>query len=86
MRAEGGLDRRAVITLVGTRLLGYLAGREMIDRVRAQGIVIRSHSTRGVAEEAPGAYKDVGAVVAAAERAGRARRVARLRPLISIKG
>ena len=60
--------------------------RELIDRLRAQGIVIRSHSTRGVAEEAPGAYKDVDAVVAAAERAGLARRVARLKPLISIKG
>jgi RNA-splicing ligase RtcB len=33
-----------------------------------------------------GAYKDVGAVVAAAERAGLARRVARLRPLICVKG
>ncbi len=43
-------------------------------------------SSRGVAEEAPGAYKDVGAVVAAAEQAGLARRVARLRPLICIKG
>ncbi len=41
---------------------------------------------RGVAEEAPGAYKDVSAVVAAAEHAGLARRVARLRPLICIKG
>ena len=51
-----------------------------------QGIVIRSHSARGIAEEAPGTYKDVGAVVAAAERAGLARRVDRLRPLISIKG
>jgi tRNA-splicing ligase RtcB (3'-phosphate/5'-hydroxy nucleic acid ligase) len=61
-------------------------GRELIDSLRAQGIVIRSHSARGVAEEAPGAYKDVGTVVAAAERAGLARRVARLRPLISIKG
>src|SRR5688572_26650096 len=61
-------------------------GRELIDSLRAQGIVIRSHSARGVAEEAPGAYKDVGAVVAAAERAGLARRVARLKPLISIKG
>jgi tRNA-splicing ligase RtcB len=39
-----------------------------------------------VAEEAPGAYKAVGAVVAAAEHAGLARRVARLRPLICIKG
>jgi tRNA-splicing ligase RtcB len=61
-------------------------GRQLIDQLRAQGIVIRSHSNRGVAEEAPGAYKDVGAVVAAAERAGLARRVARLTPLISIKG
>jgi tRNA-splicing ligase RtcB (3'-phosphate/5'-hydroxy nucleic acid ligase) len=39
-----------------------------------------------VAEEAPGAYKDVGAVVRAAENAGLARRVARLRPLVCIKG
>jgi tRNA-splicing ligase RtcB (3'-phosphate/5'-hydroxy nucleic acid ligase) len=61
-------------------------GRQLIDQLRAQGVVVRSHSNRGVAEEAPGAYKDVGAVVAAAERAGLARRVARLKPLISIKG
>jgi tRNA-splicing ligase RtcB (3'-phosphate/5'-hydroxy nucleic acid ligase) len=61
-------------------------GQELIDQLRAKGIVVRSHSNRGIAEEAPGAYKDVGAVVVAAERAGLARRVARLEPLISIKG
>jgi tRNA-splicing ligase RtcB len=62
------------------------SGRKIMDDLAAQGILIRSPSTRGVAEEAPGAYKDVGAVVAVAERAGLARRVARLRPLICIKG
>ncbi len=62
------------------------SGRKIIDDLAAQGILIRSPSTRGVAEEAPGAYKDVGAVVTAAEQAGLARRVARLRPLICIKG
>jgi len=62
------------------------SGRKVIDDLAAQGILIRSPSTRGVAEEAPGAYKDVAAVVAAAERAGLARSVARLRPLICIKG
>jgi tRNA-splicing ligase RtcB (3'-phosphate/5'-hydroxy nucleic acid ligase) len=62
------------------------SGRKIIDHLAVQGILIRSPSTRGVAEEAPGAYKDVGAVVAAAEHAGLARRVARLRPLICIKG
>ena len=45
-----------------------------------------SSSMRGVAEETPGAYKDVAAVVAAAEPASLARRVVRLRPLICIKG
>jgi tRNA-splicing ligase RtcB len=62
------------------------SGRKIVDDLAGQGILIRSPSTRGVAEEAPGAYKDVGAVVAAAEHAGLARRVARLRPLICIKG
>jgi len=41
---------------------------------------------RGVAEEAPGAYKDVTAVVDAADRAGLSRKVARLEPLACIKG
>lgn len=62
------------------------SGRAIVDDLAAQGILIRSPSTRGVAEEAPGAYKDVSAVVQAAEQAGLARRVARLRPLICVKG
>jgi len=62
------------------------SGRKIVDALAAQGILIRSPSSRGVAEEAPGAYKDVGAVVAAAEHAGLARRVACLRPLICVKG
>ncbi len=62
------------------------SGRQIIDELAAQGVMIRSPSSRGVAEEAPGAYKDVSAVVVAAEAAGLVRRVARLRPLICIKG
>ena len=62
------------------------SGRKIVDELAERGILIKSPSMRGVAEEAPGAYKDVGAVVAAAEQAGLARRVARLRPLICIKG
>jgi tRNA-splicing ligase RtcB len=61
-------------------------GRALIDELAERGILIRSPSFRGVAEEAPGAYKDVGAVVDAAERAGLARKVARLSPLICVKG
>ena len=62
------------------------SGRKIQDDLAAQGILIRSPSTRGIAEEAPGAYKDVSAVVLAAEHAGLAKRVARLRPLVCVKG
>lgn len=61
-------------------------GGSVVSELEARGILIRSPSLRGVAEEAPLAYKDVGAVVEAAECAGLARRVARLRPLVCIKG
>ncbi len=61
-------------------------GREVIDELAARGILIRSPSSRGVAEEAPGTYKDVTAVVDAADAAGLARTVARLEPMIVVKG
>jgi tRNA-splicing ligase RtcB (3'-phosphate/5'-hydroxy nucleic acid ligase) len=61
-------------------------GRRVVDELAARGVLIRSPSLRGVAEEAPGAYKDVDAVVDAAARAGLARKVARLEPMICVKG
>lgn len=61
-------------------------GRQVIDELAARGIVVRSPSARGVAEEAPGAYKDVGAVVDAADHAGLSRKVAKLEPLVCVKG
>ncbi len=61
-------------------------GRDVSDALAARGIFVRSRSARGLAEEAPGAYKDVDAVVDAAEHAGLARKVARLEPLVCIKG
>lgn len=61
-------------------------GSDLVRELASQGILIRSPSLRGVAEEAPGAYKDVSAVVEAADRAGLARKVAKLKPLACIKG
>jgi len=61
-------------------------GRQLVDELAARGVLIRSPSMRGVAEEAPGAYKSVERVVEVAEKAGLARRVARLEPLICGKG
>jgi tRNA-splicing ligase RtcB len=61
-------------------------GRDVVDRLAREGVLIKSPSWRGVAEEAPGAYKDVSAVVDAAQEAGLSKKVAKLRPLICIKG
>jgi tRNA-splicing ligase RtcB (3'-phosphate/5'-hydroxy nucleic acid ligase) len=61
-------------------------GAELRKQLEQQGIVVRSPSNKGLAEEAPFAYKDVERVVEVVERAGLARRVARLRPIGVVKG
>lgn len=61
-------------------------GSDIIDELARRGITIRSPSMRGVAEEAPHAYKDVSAVIEVTHRAGLARKVVELRPLVCIKG
>ncbi|MEJ5259557.1 MAG: RtcB family protein [Anaerohalosphaeraceae bacterium] len=61
-------------------------GKEIIRTLQGRGILIRSASMRGLAEEAPGAYKDVSEVVEVSDKAGLARKVAKLVPLVCIKG
>ena len=61
-------------------------GKQVVAELESRGILIRSPSRRGVAEEAPGAYKDVTEVVEVTERAGLARRVAKLLLIVTIKG
>ena len=61
-------------------------GRELIAALAREGVMIRTRSMRGAAEEAPGAYKDVDVVAENTERANLARRVAFLKPKICVKG
>lgn len=61
-------------------------GAELKQELEEQGIVVRAGSNRGLAEEAPLAYKDVSRVVEVVDGLGLARKVARLRPLGVIKG
>ena len=63
-----------------------IRGRELRAELAAAGIVVRARSDRGLAEEAPIAYKDVDEVVGICEHAGLAHRVARLRPIGVVKG
>lgn len=61
-------------------------GKDLIKELEQQGIEIRASSFRGLAEEAPQAYKDVDIVVESVVGAGLAKKVALLRPLVVIKG
>jgi tRNA-splicing ligase RtcB len=63
-----------------------ITGAQLRHQLEAQGIVVRCPSNRGLAEEAPFAYKDVERVVAVVERAGLAARVAQLVPIGVVKG
>jgi tRNA-splicing ligase RtcB len=85
-RAFGSACHGAGRAMSRHQALHNWSGRHVVDELAGRGILIRSPSSRGVAEEAPGAYKDVSAVVDSADHAGLARKVARLEPMICIKG
>jgi tRNA-splicing ligase RtcB len=61
-------------------------GRRIDRELAAQGVVARSRSRTGLAEEQPAAYKDASVVVDVVHRAGLASKVARLRPIGVVKG
>ena len=61
-------------------------GKQLVTELGQQGIIVKSPSLRGVAEEAPGAYKDVTEVVDSTDAAGLAHKVAKLVPLVVVKG
>lgn len=59
---------------------------QLVGGLEKQGVRIRAGSFSGITEEAPGAYKDVDAVVESVVGAGIAMKVARITPVIVIKG
>ncbi len=63
-----------------------IRGDKLQKDMRSEGIIVQTNSLKGLAEEAPNAYKDVDAVVDAVEGAGIIKKVARIRPLVVIKG
>ena len=62
------------------------SGKEVVKALAAKGIAVKAASVEGAAEEMPDAYKDVAEVVDVVERAGIARKIARLTPLLVVKG
>jgi len=61
-------------------------GRRIDKELEARGVIARSQSRKGLAEEQPKAYKNVDDVVEVVDQAGLSKRVARMRPIGVIKG
>ncbi|MBI5758742.1 MAG: RtcB family protein [Planctomycetales bacterium] len=69
-----------------TAAVKHAQGRRIDHELAARGVIARSQSWKGLAEEQPAAYKDVDLVVEVVHRAGLSKKVARMRPIGVIKG
>jgi tRNA-splicing ligase RtcB len=85
-RSFGSSCHGAGRTMSRSKAKKLIWGEDLRKELQAQGIHIRAGSMAGLAEEAPQAYKDVDAVVETVHGAGIANKVARLRPVVVIKG
>jgi len=63
-----------------------VSGQEVVNNLESKGIIVKCWSMRGIAEEAPMAYKDVDEIVDVVHNAGLSKKVAKLVPLAVIKG
>jgi tRNA-splicing ligase RtcB len=61
-------------------------GSNVIKELEKRGIYVKGHSMAGIAEEAPGAYKDIVNVVDCMHHSGISKKVAMLKPVINVKG
>ena len=61
-------------------------GKEIQSQLAGEGIIVKSPKAVVIAEEAPGAYKDVDEVVRVSDAVGIATKAVRLRPIGVIKG
>ena len=86
LRAWGSCCHGAGRTMSRAKARHENRGDDQRRKLEGRGIKVRAGSLPGLAEEAPSAYKDVDAVVDVVVSAGIARKVARLLPLVVVKG
>jgi tRNA-splicing ligase RtcB (3'-phosphate/5'-hydroxy nucleic acid ligase) len=85
-RAFGSTCHGAGRLMSRTAAVQHAQGRRIDRELAEKGIIAKCRSWKGLAEEQPAAYKDVSMVVDVVDRAGLARKVARLRPVGVVKG
>jgi tRNA-splicing ligase RtcB (3'-phosphate/5'-hydroxy nucleic acid ligase) len=60
--------------------------RDVVNRLKQLGVVVRAHGKHAISEEAPGAYKDIEQVIDVMHGAGIVQKVVRLKPIVCLKG
>jgi len=63
-----------------------ISGKEVVESLEAKGIIVKCYSFRGIAEEAPTAYKNIDEVIEVVHQAKLSKKVVKLIPLAVIKG
>jgi tRNA-splicing ligase RtcB len=63
-----------------------VSGQNLVKELESKGVIVKCWNSRGIAEEAPIAYKDIDDVVEVVHNAGLSKKVAKLKPLAVIKG
>jgi len=66
--------------------LRNLKGEEIKKQMNKNGIEVKAGSWKSLAEEAPEAYKDIDEVVRVVDELGISKKVARMKPLVVVKG
>ncbi len=73
-------------TMSRHQAMRMVSGEQVVRELNSKGIIVKCQSLRGIAEEAPLAYKNIDEIVEVVHQAGLSKKVARLVPLAVIKG
>jgi tRNA-splicing ligase RtcB (3'-phosphate/5'-hydroxy nucleic acid ligase) len=60
--------------------------KKVQDYLNEKKVLVKGHSIKGLIEEAPQAYKDINEVIEVVHKTGISKKIAKLKPLICIKG
>lgn len=85
-KAFGSACHGAGRTMSRNQAIKSFRAEEIVERLRKRGIIVMGKSKKGLAEEAPEAYKDVTQVIESTCKAGLTKKVAKLLPMGCIKG
>lgn len=69
-----------------TSAINSYRANDIVKELTSRGIIIKGHSMKGLAEEAPEAYKDVNEVIEAVHNGGLSKKVVKMLPVVTIKG